>query len=167
MYDLLIAFIVLAIATYIATYSLPNEFAAIASSPLFIFAAVLLSVGALQIYPVIGFAIFILTVVLFFKRNAHAYYNANHTVTNKTINDESTQSINPYESDKLGPYDYGYDGIEPEVGAPVGMYPIEEDRPVESQYEQTFTYMPDEDTGSNKFVRFGPDIDEKSPTSYV
>jgi len=49
-----------------------------------------------------------------------------------------------------------------DLGSPTdGQYPIEEQRVMETTDTRTYTYRPDEDTGSNTFERIGPDLDEK------
>lgn len=186
MNDLLIALAIIALATAIATDYILLPFAAF-SSPIAIFIILIAAVGAFQIYPAAGFALFLLTAVLFFKRNTHALFDAKTSYGDVSIMGAAGTTM-PYMSDKSGPREYdqfnetdrmnpmlgplreGFstaEGVaapapfETESGAPLGEYPIEEERPSESSVEEVFTYRPEPETGSNEFVRFGPDIDEK------
>ena len=45
--------------------------------------------------------------------------------------------------------------------APVGSYPLASARPEGTPEERDYTYRPDPQTGSNEFVRFGPQMDVK------
>jgi len=49
-----------------------------------------------------------------------------------------------------------------DLGSPTdGQYPVEEQRVMDTADTRTYTYRPDENTGSNTFERSGPDLDEK------
>ena len=67
---MLVAAGVLGLATALATGALQVPYAA-ASSPYATVILVIAAMGAFSVYPVVGLALFVLTAVLFFKRNVH------------------------------------------------------------------------------------------------
>lgn len=182
----LAAVAILALASTIATNMIQLPFAALAS-PLAIGIMVLAAVGAFRFYPVVGLAIFLLTAVLFFRRNAAALYSAKSGYGDVIIPAEPAVTAVPYASDKstpraydqfketdpsnpmLGSFAEGFVGSreEPEGvnsapdAAPVGSFPIDELRPSSSPESRDYSYRPDSSTGSNEFVRFGPQMDVK------
>ena len=186
--ETLTAVVVLAFATAIATDYIQLPFAAF-SSPVAIFVLVVASLGAFTVYPAVGLALFLLTAVLFYKRNA-ASLLAKSSYGDASIPAESMGAAVPYgsaasqprlydqfkETDPanpmLGPVREGFataGGVvdEPEAfgkpndAAPVGSYPIDETRASSTPEPRDYVYRPEPDTGSNEFVRFGPDMDEK------
>lgn len=183
----LAAVAILALATALATNMIQLPFAAMAS-PLAIGIMVLAAVGAFRFYPVVGLAIFLLTAILFFRRNAAALYSAKSSYGDVSIPAEPAATAVPYASDKSTPRAYdqfketdpsnamlgslaeGFVGggqEEPEGvdsapdAAPVGSFPIDEVRPSSYPESRDYTYRPDSSTGSNEFVRFGPQMDVK------
>ncbi len=157
--EMLVAILVLAFATAIATNVVALPFAAF-SSPVAIFILVVASLGAFRAYPAAGLALFLLTAVLFYKRNAATAAGAAGAAAygDASIPAESMGTAVPYgsamsqprmydqfkETDPanpmLGPIREGFataGGIadEPEAfgapseAAPVGSYPIESSRP--------------------------------------
>lgn len=60
------------------------------------------------------------------------------------------------------------EGFEPatfgaeEGDVPYGGYPRDQERASSSGETREYTYRPDQDTGSNEFKRFGPNLDEKT-----
>lgn len=187
--DMLVAVLVLAFATAIATDFVQLPFAAF-SSPVAIFVLVVASLGAFTVYPAAGLALFLLTAVLFYKRNAAAVFSAKSSYGDASIPAESMGAAVPYVSSMsqprnydqfnetdpanpmLGPVREGFataNGVadEPEAfgkpsdAAPVGSYPIDEPRASSTAEPRDYVYRPDPETGSNDFVRFGPDMDEK------
>ena len=187
--ETLTAVAVLAFATAIATDFIQLPFAAF-SSPVAIFVLVVASLGAFTVYPAAGLALFLLTAVLFYKRNAAALFSAKSAYGDVSVPAESMGAAVPYgsaasqprrydefrETDPanpmLGPVREGFataGGVadEPEAfgkpndAAPVGSYPIDEARASSTPEPRDYVYRPEPDTGSNEFVRFGPDMDEK------
>ena len=187
--DVLVSVLVLAFATAIASDSIQLPFAAF-SSPIAIFVLVVASLGAFTVYPAAGLALFLLTAVLFYKRNAAAVFSAKSAYGDVSVPAESMGAAVPYGSDAsqprrydefretdpanpmLGPVREGFataNGIadEPEAfgkpndAAPVGSYPIDETRASSTPEPRDYVYRPEPETGSNEFVRFGPDMDEK------
>ncbi len=179
---------ILAFATAVATNYVALPFAAL-SSPLAIVIMVIGSLGMYNTYPAAGLALFLLTAVLFFKRNAQQVVNMKTAYGDATIPSEAQVPAVPYgsassqprnydqfkETDPanpmLGPLREGFASAEgvvdvpeaygAEAGAPIGSFPIGAERPSGTPEMKDFMYRPEPDTGFNEFERFGPDIDEK------
>lgn len=181
---------VLALTTAIATDLIRLPYAAFAS-PIAIFIMVVASLGAFRLYPALGLTLFLLTAVLFFKRNAATLYSARSTYGDVSIAAEAAATAVPYASEKSGPRRYdqfnetdasnamlgpvreGFvgasaiadvpAGLSADAGAPVeGEFPIDAPRPHAAPVAQpTGTYRPATDMGDNTFTRFGPDMDQK------
>ena len=180
---------ILAFATALATNVIQLPFAALAS-PLSIGIMVLAAVASFRLYPAVGLSIFLLTAVLFFRRNTTALFTAKSAYGDASIPAENTATAVPYASDKSGPRAYdqfretdpsnpmlgplheGFvssiaDAEEPEgvesasAAAPVGQFPLDNERPSSTPDARDFVYKPDSDTGSNEFKRFGPQMDVK------
>lgn len=178
---------ILAFATALATNLIQLPFAALAS-PLSIGIMVLAAVASFRLYPAVGLSIFLLTAVLFFRRNTAALFTAKSAYGDASIPAEANSKAVPYASDKSGPRAYDqfretdpsnpmlgplHEGFvssiaeEPEgvesasAAAPVGSFPLENERPSSTPDARDFVYKPDSDTGSNEFKRFGPQMDVK------
>lgn len=184
--ELAVALLVIAFATAIATDYILLPFAAF-SSPVAIVLMVVAALGAFRIAPAVGLALFLLTAVLFFKRNAAQLYSAKTAYGDVTIGAESPSVAVPYTSGSsqprrydefnetdprnaaLGPIREGFadaGGVPApfgdEAGAPVeGQYPLNAERASATPEARDYLYRPAADTGSNEFERFGPDLDEK------
>jgi hypothetical protein len=185
--ELAVAVLVIAFTTAIATDYLLLPFAAF-SSPLAIVIMVIAALGAFRVAPAVGLALFLLTAVLFFKRNAAQLYSAKSAYGDVTIAAEPPSVAQPYTSDAsqprrydefnemdprnpaLGPIREGFAnaGGEPapfgdEAGAPVeGQYPLDAERPSAAPEPRDYVYRPAADSGSNEFVRYGPDLEVKT-----
>ena len=178
--ELLISAGVLGVATAIATGSLPVSHA-MASSPFATVLLVILAMGAFSVFPVAGLALFVLTAVLFFKRNVHTTLSS--VYGEKSIRNQPMVDAAPYESHRSAPRAYAefnetapnnpmigplQEGFEPapygnEAGAPVdGQFPKEKERPEDTLHPVEHAYRPAPDTGSNEFERYGPNMDEKT-----
>lgn len=178
---------ILAFATALATNVVQLPFAALAS-PLSIGIMVLAAVGAFRLYPAVGLALFLVTAVLFFKRNTATLFTAKSSYGDISIPAEGSATAVPYASEKSGPRAYdqfretdpsnpmlgplreGFvsnvteepEGVEStSAAAPVGSFPLEDERPSSTPEAREFVYRPDADTGSNEFKRFGPQMDVK------
>jgi hypothetical protein len=177
--ELAVALLVIAFATAIATDYVLLPFAAF-SSPLAIVIMVIAALGAFRVAPAVGLALFLLTAVLFFKRNAAQLYSAKSAYGDVTIAAEQPLVAQPYTSGSSQPRQYdefnetdprreGFAnaGDEPapfgdEAGAPVeGQYPLDAERPSAAPEPRDYVYRPAADSGSNEFVRSGPDLDVK------
>lgn len=174
--------LILALTTAIATGILQLPYAAFAS-PIAAVIMVIASLGAFSVYPAVGLALFLLTAILFFKRNVNTtFFTQTPTYGDESIRNQYTEKAKPYASMRSGPRSYEefaetdqmnpmigplQEGFEPapfgdEQGAPVdGQYPKELPRASASPDGEEYLYKPDPTTGSNEFVRFGPDMDEK------
>jgi hypothetical protein len=184
----IVAGLILLVATAVATNMVQVPYVAV-SSPIATVIMVIAAIGAFSVYPAIGVALFVLTAVLFFKRNVNrASLFAQSTYGEDSIMTQPHVDAHPYESQESQPRDYSQfketdasnpalgpvvENFEPapygdEQGAPVdGQYPKERPRASEMSEERDYTYRPDADTGSNDFQRYGPDLDEKiSALSY-
>ena len=183
MLEFAVAVAIVALATAFATDSIPLPYAA-TSSPFATVILVIAALGAFSVYPAAGLALFLLTAVLFFKRNVHTTMSKS-TYGADSIRKNPIQTASPYESASSGPRSYNefaetnptnpmigpvnrpVEGFEPaaygdEAGAPVeGQYPTDEDRPQGESEPVDYMYRPSEDTGTNAFERYGPDMDEK------
>ena len=188
---------ILAFATALATNLIQLPFAAL-SSPLSIGIMVLAAVGAFRIYPAVGLAIFLLTAVLFFKRNTATLFTAKSAYGDASIPAEVTGTAVPYASEKSGPRAYdqfretdpanpmlgpiregfssapgiadgdggGPIGLDSEVGAPVGSYPLDKPRPQGTPEPRDFIYRPEPDTGDNTFVPVGKPMEDTKVTAF-
>jgi hypothetical protein len=174
--------LILALTTGIATGIVQLPYAAFAS-PISAVVMVIAALGAFSVYPAVGLALFLLTAILFFKRNVSGTFLTHAPTYGETnIRDQYIEKAQPHASMRSGPRKYDefaetdqtnpmigplQEGFEPapfgdEQGAPVdGQYPKELPRVSASPDGEEYVYRPDEDTGSNEFIRFGPDMDEK------
>jgi len=179
--ELVVAALILALTTAIATGYINLPFAAL-SSVVPIVILVIASIGAFSVAPAVGISLFLLTAVLLFKRNvdktlssANSTYGAisipaqalvGAAVPHTTVHSgprqydqfQETDGNNPLHIETFEPAPYG-----DEQGSPVdGQYPKEEARATTSAESVDYTYRPDADTGDNTFTRIGPNIDEKA-----
>ena len=180
--DLAIASVLLLLATAIATgYIQPPR--KLTASPIAAVLFVIVGLVAFTKHPAAGIALFFLTAVLFFKRNLGTTMRAVSTYGDEAImNAPAQKAAAAHTSMSSGPRSYDQfqetdadnamigpmvEGFQPapygdEQGAPVdGQFPAR-DRSSESPDGQEYAYRPDADTGSNAFVRVGPNIDEKN-----
>lgn len=183
----------LGLATAIATDYISLPFAAF-SSPVAIAVMVIAALGAFRSYPAVGFALFILTAVLFFKRNAARAFSAASNYGDTSIPAEKMGDAVPYGSDAsqprrydqfretdpsnpmLGPIREGFStapgvadepaGLDSNAGAPVGSYPIDKDRALSSPEPRDFVYRPEPDTGDNAFVPVGRPMEDTKTTAF-
>ncbi len=177
--ELLVAAAILALTTAVATDSFALPYAA-TSSPYATVLLVIAALGAFSASPTVGLSLFLLTAVLFFKRNVHTTMNSVYGETSIRTQPHATAA--PYESQSSGPRNYEEfaetaptnpmigpikEGFEPaaygdEAGAPVdGQFPKEKERPEGEPQAIDYVYRPAADMGSNEFERYGPDMDEK------
>lgn len=177
--EIIAAVSILAITSLVATNSTIAVPSAI-TSPLVGVFLVIVGLGCFSHSPVIGISILLLVAVLFFKNNI-----ATATVRSPTtqyadviVPDQSMGAATEYSSTQSEPRSYAqfndtdpmnrmYGNVEGFVspvaeGEPVdGQYPKESPRFEAPTVSSEFVYRPAEDTGSNEFQRYGPDLDEK------
>lgn len=144
---------------------------------------VIASLGAFSMYPAVGLSLFLLTAVLYFKRNVQVTLgSANSSYGIEAIMEQPHVPAAPFSNEASQPREYAQfqetnpanpmlgpiaEGFEPapygaEQGSPVdGQYPIDEERANSTPTPLSYVYRPDPDTGSNAFERDGPDLDEK------
>lgn len=103
--ETLVAVAVLAFTTAIATDYIVLPFAAF-SSPVAIAVMVIAALGAFRTYPAVGFALFLLTAVLFFKRNAARVFSEKVNYGDVSIPAERMGDAVPYGSDASQPRQY-------------------------------------------------------------
>jgi hypothetical protein len=103
--ETIVAVVILAFTTAIATDYVVLPFAAF-SSPLAIAVMVIASLGAFRGYPVVGFALFLLTAVLFFKRNAARVFSEKVNYGDVSIPAEKMGDAVPYGSNASQPRQY-------------------------------------------------------------
>lgn len=193
--ETIVAICFLALATAIATDYVVLPFAAF-SSPLAIAIMVIAALGAFRTYPAVGFSIFLLTAVLFFKRNAARVFSEKTDYGDVSIPAEKMGSAVPYGSDAsqprqydqfretdpnnpmLGPIREGFSaapgvaiddgpaGIDGEAGAPIGSYQIDKQRASSTPEPRDFLYRPEPDTGDNTFVPIGRPMDDTKVTAF-
>ena len=193
--ETLVAVVVLGLTTAIATDYVVLPFAAF-SSPLAIAVMVIAALGAFRSYPAVGFALFLLTAVLFFKRNAARVFSEKTNYGDVSIPAEKMGDAIPYGSDAsqprqydqfretdpanpmLGPIREGFSsapgiadgdgpaGVESEAGAPVGSYPLDKKRPSGTPEPRDFLYRPEPDTGDNTFVPVGKPMEDTKITAF-
>jgi hypothetical protein len=174
--------LVIALGTAIATdaISLPPQMMA---SPITTVILVLMAVGAFVKFPVLGVAIFLTIAVILFKRNmlttrAYATYAADAIRQQPRVDAEpgATNMSTPRQYDQFQETDARnpmhapvHEGFEP---APYGdadlnenvegAFPVGAARASSTPESLDYAYRPDQDTGSNAFERFGPQMDEKA-----
>ena len=178
---------VLLAASAIATNALSVP-AALAGTPS---GVVLVVVGLLAsvVAPTLAVAILVLAVVLFYNRNIQQTVRGTlqqfeaeraYPETSSTYGDQRFPTQPPTmqgaEGIRSEPGSYGqnFGSIEGfssiggatvsqsmELDPPKGQFPTNEPRETASPVADQYTYRPDEDTGSNTFKRFGPQMDQK------
>lgn len=194
--ETLVAVVVLAFTTAIATDYIVLPFAAF-SSPVAIAVMVIAALGAFRSYPAVGFALFLLTAILFFKRNAARVFSEKTNYGDVSIPAERMGDAVPYGSDAsqprqydqfretdpsnpmLGPIREGFSsapgiadgdegpiGLDAEAGAPVGSYPLEKPRAEGVPEPRDFIYRPEPDTGDNAFVPIGKPLEDTKMTAF-
>ena len=177
--ELLVAAAILALTTAVATDALALPYA-MTSSPYATVVLVIAALGAFSASPSVGLSLFLLTAVLFFKRNVHATMSS--VYGESSIRTQPHAPAAPYEFQASNPRNYEEfaetapsnpmvgplkEGFEPaaygdEAGAPVeGQFPKEKERPEGEPKPTDYVYRPAADMGSNEFERYGPDMDEK------
>lgn len=180
--EIAITAIVLALTSAIATGYVNLPYAALSSSAAVV-VLVIASLGAFMASPAVGLSLFVLTAVLFFKRNVDRTLNHSTVYGETSILTSGGQNATPYVSQSSGPRTYDefqetnpdnamlkVENFEPapygdEQGSPVaGQFPKEAQRPLSTPTPVDYTYRPEPDTGDNRFERFGPDMDEKKLT---
>jgi hypothetical protein len=178
---------VLLFASAVATNALPVP-AALAGTPsgvVLVVVALLASVVA----PTLSVAILVLAVVLFYNRNIQQTVKGTlqqfeaeraYPETSPTYGDQRFPTQPPAmqgaDGIRSGPGTYGqsFGSIEGftsiggatvsqsmELDPPKGQFPTQEPRETASPVTDQYTYRPSEDTGSNAFQRFGPQMDQK------
>jgi hypothetical protein len=187
--EIVITALILAFTSALATgyVNLPHN---VLNSYLAVVALVLISLGAFMVAPAAGLSLFLLTAVVFFKRNVDNTLSRSSTYGETSIRELVPNDAMPFNTQSSGPREYeqfqetdasnpmlgnsvedpNIENFEPapygdEQGSPVdGQYPKEDPRASGTASPADFTYRPEEDTGSNEFSRFGPDLDEKKMT---
>ena len=176
-------------ASAIATNALqvPDAMASTPSGVALVVVGLLASVVA----PTLAVAIFVLAVVLLYHRNVQqtvkgtlqqfeterAYPETSPTYGDQRFPTQATSIQTPgAEGIRSEPGSYGQtfgsiEGFTPLGGAtvsqsmeldpPKGQFPTNEPRTTASPVTDQYTYRPSEDTGSNTFQRFGPQMDQK------
>jgi hypothetical protein len=193
--ETLLAVAILALTTAIATDYIVLPFAAF-SSPLAIAIMVIASLGAFRAYPAAGFALFLLTAVLFFRRNAARVFSAKVSYGDVSIPAEKHQDATPYATDESQPREYdqfretdpknpmlgpiregfstapgiadgdGPAGVDTDIGAPIGSYPIDKERANSVPEPRDFLYRPEPDTGDNSFHPIGKPMEDTKMTAF-
>lgn len=182
--EIVLTAVVLAMTSALATGYVNLPYAPL-SSPLAVGVLVIASLGAFMLSPAVGLSLFVLTAVLFFKRNVDRTFSQTSVYGETSILTSGNETANPYASQSSGPRDYDefqetnpsnpmlgpkVENFEPapygdEQGDPVeGQFPKEEPRANSTPTPVDYTYRPAADTGDNTFARFGPDLDEKKLT---
>lgn len=183
--EAVLAGLLLVVATGVATGYLNTPYGLL-HSPYTIAILIIASLVAFGLSPVVGLSAFLLLAVLFFRRNVQKTIttlrssSSNSSYGDMSIPEQHVKTIpfltkhsepRPYpefnETNPSNPELGQVENFEPapfgdELGAPVGgQYPIFNERVEDKPFPVDYEYKPGEDTGSNSFERFGPDIDEK------
>jgi len=125
--------------------TLPPSVVLALSSPITKVILVLLVIYAFLQSPPLGIAATVALAVIFFSRNRQLVSSGGSFFT------EWLQSLFGIASDPRS---------EPSVPTP-DAFPLDEMRPEGVPEVRTFSYRPSDDTGSDEFVRSGPQMDEK------
>jgi hypothetical protein len=179
--EITVTALVLAFTTAIASGYVNLPYASL-SSPVAVVVLVIASLGAFMVAPAVGLSLFLLTAVLFFKRNVDKALSHSSTYGANSIMAMPSVPASPYSTQSSGPRQYDefqetnasnpmigpkIENFEPapygdEQGSPVdGQFPKETPRASSAPTPVDYVYRPDADTGDNTFERFGPDMDEK------
>lgn len=187
--EIVLTALILAFTSALATgyVNLPHN---ALNSYLAVVALVVISLGAFMVAPAVGLSLFLLTAVVFFKRNVDNTLSHSSTYGETSIRELGPNDAMPFNTQSSGPREYeqfqetdasnpmlgpsvedpNIENFEPapygdEQGSPVdGQFPKEDPRVTSVASPADFTYRPEKDTGSNEFSRFGPDLDEKKMT---
>ena len=133
---------------------------------------IIITLYGFSISPAVGLSATLLTAILIFRHNVSFVNNL--------------QSSNPYIDTAFGPlYNYSFGTFVRNLFTPTtvdsklvhqesaeyaemiephpadGSYPSDESRPTNYESSLEYNYRPQDDTGSDDFTRFGPNIDEK------
>jgi len=141
-FEILIVIGIIGILTYVATVQNEIQYQTL-MNPIAAVCIILLGLIAFLCSPAAGLVVFLLIAVLFYKRNEYG-------VLRSLI--PKQQVALPYNA-KSGD----------DLTTPNGQYDIEESRPhTNDSITKVFTYKPGEEVSGNEFVRYGPNIDEKT-----
>lgn len=180
--EMLMSIVVLAFAAALASDTIRLPYIMMAGQTATIL-LVIASLGAFSVYPAVGLSLFLLTAVLYFKRNVNATLGSAKSVYGvDTIMEQPHVPAAPFSNEASQPREYSEfqetnpanpmlgpvsEGFEPapygaEQGSPVeGQYPVDEERAMSEPTPLSYVYRPDPETGSNAFEREGPNLDEK------
>ena len=176
--EILAAVSLLAITSLVATTSIAIP--SIITSPLIGIFLVIIGLGLCAHSPAIGISLLLLVAVLFFRQNvAMTVRSPVSQYADVTVPDQSLGAAVEFSSTQSEPRSYAqfqetdpqnrmYGSVEGFSPAPIvdgepvdGQYPTQDSRITASTVASEYTYRPAEDTGSNEFKRYGPDLDEK------
>jgi len=176
--EILAAVSLLAITSLVATTSIAIP--SIITSPIVGIFLIIIGLGFCSHSPAIGISLLLLVAVLFFRQNvAMAVRSPVSQYADVTVPDQSMGAAVEYSSTKSEPRSYAqfqdtdpqnrmYGAVEGFSPAPIvdgepvdGQYPTQDPRASSPTVASEYTYRPAEDTGSNEFKRYGPDLDEK------
>jgi len=179
LYEIVAAVCLLAITSLVATNS-SIQLPAAATSPIVGVVLVILGLGIFPYSPVVAIALLLLVAVLFFKQNvATTVRSSVSQYADVTVPDQSMSAATEYSSTKSDPRSYAqfqetdpmnrmYGSVEGFSPAPIaegepvdGQYPTQDPRVTSPTVASEYNYRPSDDTGSNEFQRFGPQLDEK------
>ena len=158
--EAVVAVVLAALATAIATGKLPVP-PAIAESSI---AHALLLILALVLYsysPVVGIVGIVLFAVILFGRNMQKATQYTRMATGPR---EAPRVTQPYGTQNAAAKPTHAVAAMNEDENPlnaIGQYPMQEERPYAVPFNTDFLYRPAEDTGSDTFERYGPNMDEK------
>ena len=177
--EIIAAVSILAVTSLLATNN-TIRVPKIVTSPVVGIFLVIIGLGVFSHSPIIGISILLLVAVLFFKNNVDVAVRSPVTqYADVTVPDQSMGAAVEYSSTKSEPRSYAefqetnpqnrmYGAVEGFSPAPIvegepvdGQYPVQNSRITASTVASEYTYRPAEDTGSNEFKRYGPDLDEK------
>ena len=147
---------------------LPSQMNTLLNSTIGKIILVILTLYAFSISPAVGTSAVILTAIIIFNHNVFTMNNLqsqtffSNPVTNFVRNLFTPTSI---EGRLLHNESAEYAEMV-EQHHTEGSYPFDEQRPSNSDYSLEYNYRPQSDTGSDNFVRDGPNIDEKPNVLY-
>ncbi len=146
------------------TIKLPNAVDNLLSGSLGKTVLVILALYAFSISPAVGLSATLLTAIIIFSHNVSFVNNLqtsnplyDNTITNFVRNLFTPSNIDAKLTQNESA-EYA-EMIEPHPAE--GSFPSDESRPTHYASTLEYNYRPQEDTGSDDFVRYGPNIDEK------
>jgi hypothetical protein len=134
------------------------------NSPITKIILIIATLYGFSVSPAVGLAATVLTAVLIFSHNVNFVNNlrTSNPLYNNTFTNFVRNLFTPSTVDTKLVHNESAEYAEMiEVHPAEGSYPSDEARVIHSASTLEYNYRPQEDSGSDEFIRYGPNIDEK------